>query len=149
MIHFFYHLYLRMRLALIRALRPHCAHPAGDSETTQKPQWRERRGRGDSGSMIHVEVKLYGKLSRFFMPRNFQSASPGHLEKRRLQRALLTEWLGLGKHQETAVPSFLFCSHFKITYGHNNAATLPRSPGSRNPRRDSPRDDIYHTADIK
>ena len=77
-----------MRPALLRALRPHCAHPAGDSETTQKPQWREgeierkRRGRRDSGSMIHVEVKLYGKLSRFFMPRNFQSASSGHLEKR-------------------------------------------------------------------
>ena len=35
------------------------------------------------------------------------------------------ECLGKGKHQETAVPSFLFCSHFKITYGHNNAATLP------------------------
>ena len=98
LIHSFYHLYLRMRLSggrasllLLCALhrRPHCAHPAGDSGTTQKPQWREREGgrKRDSGSMIHVEVKLYGKLSRFFMPRNFQSASAsGNLKKRKQLR---------------------------------------------------------------
>lgn len=32
------------------ALRPHCAHPAGDSETTQKPQWREG-GEGETAGV--------------------------------------------------------------------------------------------------
>ena len=67
LINFFYHLYLRMRLALLRAaLRPHCAHPAGDSETTQKPQWREgereREGKGRQREYDTCGSKIVRKI---------------------------------------------------------------------------------------